>query len=215
VEFRKANGGQWSSAMKPRLRRWVVNIRRSHQSENLEPSRLESLRAAGFDFESPIPQRQGPPRRSDNYQASGKGSIWQQRLAELREFRTQHGHFRPHPHKPSTSRLYMWMAAQRRYRKQGKLANTKINALDEIGFPWEAAVRSGVITPKWMLRLEQAQAFLSSKGHLQIPKNYAPNRQLGSWAVEQRRMRRKGKLSAEQIRLLDELGFVWSQETNS
>ena len=37
---------------------------------------------------------------------------------------------------------------------------------------------------------------------------------LATWCYTQRERRKKGRLSKERIRVLDEIGFVWSQDLN-
>jgi hypothetical protein len=62
------------------------------------------------------------------------------------------------------------------------------------------------------LLLITAKEFYEKNGHLQIDRDYVvQNVQLGRW-IETQRYARKGvhyKITAEQIKLLDEIGMLW------
>lgn len=52
--------------------------------------------------------------------------------------------------------------------------------------------------------------YKKARGHSNPPQKCDDNQQLGIWVGNQRSERRKGKLSDDQIRQLDELGFSWA-----
>jgi hypothetical protein len=67
----------------------------------------------------------------------------------------------------------------------------------------------------WMQHLQELAAFKNKFGHCfvsTLDKKYST---LGLWVRTQRGLRRRGELSTEKIRQLDEMGFVWevSQKT--
>lgn len=75
----------------------------------------------------------------------------------------------------------------------------------------------------WQLRLNECKAFRQKFGHCRIPTKYKENKQLGIWVQEQRRKYKckkqdkkcRGRLSREQIDLLNEIGFSWESNSNS
>jgi len=61
----------------------------------------------------------------------------------------------------------------------------------------------------WRQRLNELAAFKKKYGHCRVPVSTGDHSSLARWSVIQRYLRRKGKLSAERVRKLDELGFSW------
>jgi hypothetical protein len=51
--------------------------------------------------------------------------------------------------------------------------------------------------------------YKKAHGHCRLPIGNKEHAGLGNWVMTQRAHFRKGKLSQEQIRRLDDLGFVW------
>jgi hypothetical protein len=44
-----------------------------------------------------------------------------------------------------------------------------------------------------------------------VPLRWAENKQLGRWVGSQRSKYRKGKLSEDRIKRLEDIGFVWTR----
>jgi hypothetical protein len=81
-----------------------------------------------------------------------------------------------------------------------------IVALDAIGFDWD--YKDTAVNNSWLEALEALRKFKERTGHCNVS-TYEEDISLGRWVVSQRVRRKKGILSVDQIRLLDELGFVW------
>jgi len=60
---------------------------------------------------------------------------WKEHFQELIEFKRDYGHTNVTQTKSKT--LAEWVKNQRRLRKAGKLAQSRISKLDEIGFEWD------------------------------------------------------------------------------
>ena len=60
----------------------------------------------------------------------------------------------------------------------------------------------------WEIRFQELVAYKQDHGDCLVPQKWK-NKQLGSWVCNQRTQKNKGKLDAEKIKRLDELGFVW------
>ena len=61
----------------------------------------------------------------------------------------------------------------------------------------------------WEGRLEELKQYKQVKGDCNVPYQYDANPQLATWVKNQRKAHKKGKLSPEQIRSLEGIGFVW------
>ena len=68
----------------------------------------------------------------------------------------------------------------------------------------------------WNDRYDELDVYKAEHGNCLVPQRYSKNKALGTWVDKQRtqyRLRREGKqtpLTEERIKLLDEVGFVWS-----
>jgi len=64
-------------------------------------------------------------------------------------------------------------------------------------------------------RLNELREFKAKNGHCTVPTSFHENPKLGTWIHHQRRQYKKYKegkpchITAERIRALDSLGFVW------
>mmetsp|Transcript_38311 Transcript_38311/g.86207 ORF Transcript_38311/g.86207 Transcript_38311/m.86207 type:complete len:111 (-) Transcript_38311:121-453(-) len=59
---------------------------------------------------------------------------------------------------------------------------------------------------QWNMMYLELEAYRDERGNCNVPKRHG---QLGTWVHHQRQARKKGKLSDERIRKLDDLGFDW------
>jgi superfamily II DNA or RNA helicase len=124
-------------------------------------------------------------------------SRWEARYGELCTFKEKHGDVNI-PHDRS-SELWRWVSTQRIFKKKGKLPVDKIQRLDEIGFVWDVAVS------QWEAMFSELLAYKATYGHVNVPQGS----QLGAWINTQRQARKKNSVSQEQLKQLDEIGFVW------
>jgi hypothetical protein len=72
-----------------------------------------------------------------------------------------------------------------------------------------AAVVLESLGVSWDERYGQLMAFKQREGHCNVPLGYPENPQLASWLRHQREFKRRGMLSRDRVKRLDELGFVW------
>jgi len=69
------------------------------------------------------------------------------------------------------------------------------------------------VSVSWDARFKELIQFNEEHGHCNVPQHYKTNPKLGAWVSNQRRVYNKmkrGKLSSEQIKLLEEIGFIWN-----
>jgi superfamily II DNA or RNA helicase len=130
-------------------------------------------------------------------------------LAELTSFVGEHGHARvPSAYRtPTGSNLGKWCSHQRDDRKQGRLSDEQVRALDELGFVWDTLQHA------FDTGLAELAAYVEEQGNAGVPQGFVSTSgfKLGVWCSERRTDRRLGRLAPEREAALDELGFVWSK----
>jgi hypothetical protein len=159
---------------------WVGKQRNTKRTNILSPERPQKLNDIGFVWDA-------------------NESRWEVRYGELCSYKEKHGDIDiPHDR---TSELWRWVSTQRIFKKRGKLPTEKIRRLDEIGFVWDVA------ETQWEAKYNELIAYKNEHGHVNV--RTQPPTPLGSWVNWQRMHYRKGKLSAEEIQRLNEIGFEW------
>jgi hypothetical protein len=106
-------------------------------------------------------------------------------------------------HDPS---FKVWIKTQRTLRGR-RLASYRWRWLDDIGFIWN------LDDAAWESRFAEWRDYVRESGGLCIP-NESGHLALAQWVRFQRLQRRQGKLAAEKIRRLDEVGFAWNPHTD-
>ena len=141
---------------------------------------------------------------------------WNDRYDELDVYKNKHGNCLVPQHYPDNKALGKWVANQRaqyRLRREGKhshLTEERIKLLNEVGFEWSPQDNSWNDLHRLLVEYE------AEHGNCLVPQRYSKNKALGTWVGKQRtqyRLRREGKqtpLTEDRIKLLDEVGFVWS-----
>jgi hypothetical protein len=108
--------------------------------------------------------------------------------------------------------LSKWVRGQQSARKRGALSRQKKLALDKIGFPWEFPKRPKESSkPTWDDTFAKLVEFHKSHGHCDMKCVLPLNERLHKWAWEQRQARQDGVITSDQIRQLDQLGFIWDK----
>lgn len=143
---------------------------------------------------------------------------WNQRCAELVEFRAEHGHCLVPLHWPRNSSLAHWVKRQRcqyKAKKQGKRTTLTVEReklLRDLCFVWDSHAAS------WEERLNELRDFKELRGHCNVPKMFPENQKLAVWVKCQRRQYRllqQGKkttsktMTTQRIQKLIKLGFVF------
>ena len=127
---------------------------------------------------------------------------WQEGLRALVSFKAREGHcLVPLPHKEDNIPLGKWVSYQRKQKKI--LSRERIDRLNELGFLWDH--HTGI----WTQLFSSLVNFHKREGHTLVPHTHVEDGlMLGTWVGRQRK--KKTSLTPNQVKQLDDLGFVWS-----
>ena len=87
--------------------------------------------------------------------------------------------------------------------RKGKLSHDRVQRLETIGFIWCRQDHA------WDEMYRRLVRYKSVHGDCNVPLEWGEDLQLGSWVVKQRYRRKKGLLSEERVRKLDDVGMRW------
>lgn len=167
---------------------WIRLQRKAYHAGRLDTERTAILEALGIEW-SP-------------YEAK-----WQRGITAATAFYARHGHLQvPDDHVEADGyRLGQFIVAQRMLYKRGTLAPERITALEAAGMIWNSREHT------FNRGLTAATRYYRSHGDLAVPNGYttADGYRLGHWLKYQRTKLRAGKLTADQIRALDDLSPTW------
>lgn len=173
------------------LSQWVLVLRTRRRKGLLDPRLIARLDAIGFEWSR--------PHRSTFL----TDQLWEKRFATLRSFKEQHGHCNPTLGRPGERALAGWVQRQRSARHAGKLPEARRCRLEALGVSWNG------VQGTWEQRFAELGAFQREHGHCRVPDPGGRRCLLNQWCIRQRSLRRRGELSTDQVRRLDELGLLW------
>ncbi len=193
--------GTWQE--EPGLGPWVASQRILYASARLSAERVARLEEIAFSWD-------GEEALNAEWDAD-----WDANFTQLMQWQEQHGTFRLSARRELF--LYRWAETQRVLHRTGKLRPEREARLEAVGFPWDMTVWKNVRTEpspeleaRWQQRLEQCAQFRERFGHCVIPRPLPEDPALSDWAHNQRGLRARGKVSAERIARLDDIGFSWT-----
>ncbi|KAL9182275.1 hypothetical protein ACHAXT_012927 [Thalassiosira profunda] len=171
------------------------------------------------------------PKRGRNTSGKAKKTanrrwdeIWDEKLAELKQFKEAHGHMNV-PKSKEHKQLGSFVNNQRQlYRRREKgektsLTEGRIRSLEELGFAWavKGAVsehRAKTLQAQWEQRMQELKDYKAINGHCNVP--IKTHKELGKFVMNQRHFYKAGisgqknSLTPERINDLEEIGFVWN-----
>ncbi len=174
----------WKPAKYRGLKMWLTDVRRRKRKGLLDCGRIRQLERLGVVWE-PMQQQ------------------WEKMVAELVAYRTEHGDCNVPAYWPENPRLATWVGRQRHFRKLNALPQDRLERLDKIGFVWTGTGEA------WESKYAALVEYQRIHGHCRVPPLFKDPPSLGHWVSRMRRFKRRGTLSEERIRRLDELGFAW------
>ncbi len=217
TSFKNVNGhcDVGTDAALSSLRNWCVRIRcaldrirnNKFSGVKLSEDQIQRLDKIGFDWS----------KRSH--------TLFEERFEELATFHAQFGHSDITAHQAGDSYHYLgrWCSEMRvAYKKiqnneksKTKLSQEQISLLNGIGFKWSLAdQRCKIVFEK---RLMELRDFKAHYGHCDVSATRGDHISLGRWSNRIRtaykrianRSQHDAKLSDEQIRILEDMGFKW------
>lgn len=142
---------------------------------------------------------------------------WNFHFNELVVYKDKFGHCNVPYGFEENKALSRWVKRQRYQYKQkmeGKasaMPDGRIRKLDRVGFVW------GAQELLWQTRCHELKDYKLKNGHCNVPYINDPNPKLAIWVKCQRRQykllqeAKPSNMNAQRIRVLNELGFVWTQ----
>lgn len=130
---------------------------------------------------------------------------WIENFEKLKQFKEIHGHCRVELIVDENDKLLGWVNLQRSLKARRTINAERKAQLDALGFSW---VREAT-DHKWDEMYERLKKYMTTHGSTDVPHRWKDDRKLAAWVSQQRQRRKKGIITAEQVRLLDELGFTW------
>ncbi|MEU7028916.1 Helicase associated domain protein [Streptomyces sp. NPDC046275] len=172
-----------------RLGAWWTKQRVAHNAGELPDARRRLLERAGMVWD------QGDASWTATYEVVKRLAAEQGHFAFDASVTTPHGLV-----------IASWCRAQRARRRQGKLAEQRIELLDAIGFPWDGA------QDRWMRRYRELKAVYDQrKSLLRLPSGGRE----AVWLENQRIAHRHGRLAPWQLELMNQVGIDFSDRRNA
>jgi hypothetical protein len=179
------------------LGQWVTKHRKAYRAGTLEQHRIDQLNMVGFTWDV-------------------KEWQFQRRLDEIKEYRAKHGHI---DIRVTDGEFGSWFYSRRKEYlaflngMNTTLSDSHRHALEEVGFgPDLFNRRQTNITSNasWEIRFQELVEFKNKHNHTRVPKipQYA---QLSSWMNYQRNLKANGKLNANRLRKLENIGVIWNE----
>jgi len=169
------------------LGQWLVQQRKFRREGWLSADRVDALEKAGIVWE-PADVR------------------WAATYQKAVAFHHEHGHLDIPATLAGNKRnaLGEWIVRQRKYRRDGILAEDRIRRLDAIGMIWE---HRGVA---WQKKLDALTAYQREHGDTLVPQRHVQDGvKLGVWVSQMRAKYASGKLPTDRIADLEQAGMVW------
>ncbi|MDC0613604.1 Helicase associated domain protein [Akkermansiaceae bacterium] len=174
---------KWSNNKK--LANWVGNQRQFKRKGILDADKEQRLEKIGFIWEP------------DQHE-------WEIQFQALIAYKRENGDCLV-PIRGEDKKLGSWVNKQRNKKKLGKLNSDKTKRLNEIGFIWNARSKK---LDRWEEQFKKLLAYKEEHGDCLVTIGWK-DKQLSGWIKVQRQTKQSGKLSADRIKRLDELDFVW------
>ena len=166
------------------LGRWVINQRTAYKKGRLSPERFKELEILGFVW--------------DTLEAQ-----WEEMYEILVDYKREHGDCNVPKRYPENPTFGNWILNQRQNYKKYQLSQDKIERLNGLGFIWDT------IDLRWENKYSELLIYREEYGNCNVPSNYSENPNLAMWVGHQRQAYKKGKLSQDKTKQLNELNIVW------
>jgi superfamily II DNA or RNA helicase len=188
-KFYETHGNLKVPTSNRRLSRLVWRQRRRREMGTLSPMEIQLLDRVGFRW-----------RRRDR-------GRWEDRLAEVAEFKAKHGHCNIPAKYPENPKLGGFANNMRRQHSKGQLSHERFSKLDELGFRWSGGKRD--VMQQWSDHFADLRNYKGVHGNCDVPAQYKENQSLAYWVAKQRERYHRGLMHPRRVQLLNEQGFTW------
>ena len=188
LEFKEMNGHVNVPTMGSTLGRKVNRLRTYYRKGMLNPERIEKLNSIGFQF------------------TFDDAKSWEERFEELKEYYEAHNV--KQVNSAINSSLYFWERRQREINSKGKLEQDQIKKLNNIGFNWEVITKNN--KDIWNEKYSLLEGYFEKFGTSNIPTSSPFFQPLRRFIGNNRINFKKGKLSSERVKMLQEVQFDFS-----
>ena len=181
---------------------WIWRQRGKRIAGKLSQDHIRRLDRLGFRWEPREPQLR---------------QTWEERLAEVAEFRAKHGHC-DIPISTANRRLGNFVRDTRQQRRKGVLSAERIAKVDALGFRWDGAKKTRMvdgISEAWRARFADLLRYKEVQGNCDIPVKWKEDKKLANWVSQQRQLYNRGSLHAARVKLLEEAGFSWRRDAQT
>jgi len=189
----KAEWGHCNVVLGSTLGRWVYLQRDLAEEGKLSEERAAKLGAAGFEWQHPF---------------DTAGGDWEEMRGRLAAFREEFGHGDVKKKYDADPALGYWVNEQRIAKREGRLSEGEVAALESVGMEWEARKKCG---SKFMVGFRELLAYREEFGTVDLPAADPQWAGLRAWAQAQRGARKKGILSEKRVAYLDGVDFKWEE----
>jgi hypothetical protein len=162
---------------------WSSRQRNLHKKGLLSIERIGRLEKLGFQWDL------------DN-------ARWEEMYVVLCNFNKANLHCNVPQNYKDNPMLASWVNTQRNNYKKGLLSTERVTGLNQIGVEWDP------LDTTWEKMYVALCKFQEVNGHTNVPST-DKNKKLASWVVVQRVRYKKGRLSEERIKKLEQLNFIW------
>lgn len=171
-----------------RLGIWIAKQRDNYQKDKLSAEQIVLLDEIGMAWR-PLDE------------------AWQQAYQHACAYRERHGNLDvPTDYASDDFRLGTWIVNQRKARRDDRMPEDKIRALEDLGIVWDP------LEAQWERGLAEARAYKDRYKDLRVHARYVSpsGYKLGGWIAHQRRAQAKGRLPQDRAARLDTLGMSWT-----
>lgn len=176
----------WSE--NPQLGVWVNNQRRNKKKGIINTERICRLDEIGFWWDI-------------------IDSGWEDNYAGLSKYYKIYGHTDVPIKWNENPQLGKWVSYQRNKRRRNQLNESQIMRLDNVKFNWDPR-------DKWNKMYSELLEFKNLSGHCNVPRGWQANPELSNWVNSQRQQYKAGQMDKEQIKKLEDIGFLWNTRQN-
>lgn len=126
-------------------------------------------------------------------------------LRDLAAFKEMHGHTNVPRTYEADEELAAWVRRTREAWRQDRLHDIHIQKLTEAGFCFAP------LDEAWQTQYQSLVAYVRDHGDAKVPRDYQDH-SLAVWVMHQRAANKQGKLTADELRLLNEVKFIFEPQ---